>query len=148
MRKPPYEQLAPGLRVRGWVRSDETGESDRRVAQSAGGDRGIEGDGGGRAGCESHLTSNWRRGCGFVDGSDLTKLVNQIVGSLNLLAVIEGLRVTAAAGLDAKATLRAIGAGAAGSWMVTNIGPKIAAGDFRPGFMIRLQNKDLRLANE
>lgn len=75
-------------------------------------------------------------------------MVNQVVGSLNLLAVIEGLRITQAVGLDADATLRAVGSGAAGSWMVSNIGPKIAAGDFRPGFFVRLQQKDLRLAVE
>lgn len=77
-----------------------------------------------------------------------TKLVNQIVGSLNLLAAVEGLRVALAAGLDADKTIRAVGAGAAGSWMVSNIGPKIAAGDFAPGFSIRLHQKDLRLAKE
>jgi 3-hydroxyisobutyrate dehydrogenase len=77
-----------------------------------------------------------------------TKLVNQIVGSLNLLAAVEGLRVAAAAGLDAEKTIRAVGGGAAGSWMITNIGPKIAAGDFAPGFSIRLHQKDLRLAKE
>lgn len=77
-----------------------------------------------------------------------TKMVNQVVGSLNLLAVIEGLRVTKAAALDPETTLRAVGSGAAGSWMVSNIGPKIAAGDFRPGFFVRLQQKDLRLAAE
>jgi 3-hydroxyisobutyrate dehydrogenase len=77
-----------------------------------------------------------------------TKLVNQIVGSLNLLAAVEGLRVARAAGLDAESTIRAVGAGAAGSWMVTHLGPRIAAGDFAPGFSIRLHQKDLRLARE
>ena len=77
-----------------------------------------------------------------------TKLVNQIVGSLNLLAAVEGLRVASAAGLDLATTLDAIGGGAAGSWMWSNLGPKIAAGDDRPGFSIYLHAKDLRLASE
>jgi 3-hydroxyisobutyrate dehydrogenase len=77
-----------------------------------------------------------------------TKLVNQIVGSLNLLATVEGLRVAQAAGLDLESTIRAVGAGAAGSWMVAHLGPRIAAGDFAPGFTIRLHQKDLRLAKE
>ncbi len=77
-----------------------------------------------------------------------TKLVNQIVGSLNLLAAVEGLRVASAAGLDLATTLDAIGGGAAGSWMWSNLGPKIAAGDDRPGFSIHLHAKDLRLASE
>ncbi|HUS07474.1 MAG TPA: NAD(P)-dependent oxidoreductase [Bryobacteraceae bacterium] len=77
-----------------------------------------------------------------------TKMVNQVVGALNLLAIIEGLRLAEAADLDLHSTIQAIGAGAAGSWMVSNQGPKIAAGDFSPGFFIKLQQKDLRLATE
>ena len=77
-----------------------------------------------------------------------TKMVNQVVGSLNLLAAAEGLRLAKAAGLDLTTTLAAVGHGAAGSWMWTNLGPKMAAGDFTPGFTIQLQQKDLRLARE
>ena len=77
-----------------------------------------------------------------------TKLVNQVVGSLNLLATIEGLRLASAAGLDLENTLAAVGAGAAGSWMLSNLGPKISRGDFNPGFFLRLHQKDLRLAAE
>lgn len=77
-----------------------------------------------------------------------TKLVNQVVGSLNLLAAVEGMRLAVAAGLDPQLTLQAVGSGAAGSWMWTNIGPKLAAKDHRPGFMIGLHAKDLRLTDE
>ena len=77
-----------------------------------------------------------------------TKLVNQVVGSLNLLAMIEGLRMAEQAGLDPQRTLDAVGAGAAGSWMWTHLGPRVAQRDFAPGFMIRLHQKDLRLAAE
>lgn len=77
-----------------------------------------------------------------------TKLVNQVVGALNLLAAIEGMRLASAAGLNLETVLKAVGGGAAGSWMLSNLGPKIAAGDFRPGFTVRLQQKDLRLASE
>ena len=45
-------------------------------------------------------------------------------------------------------TRSAVGSGAAGSWLWNNLGPKIAAGDMAPGFMIKLQQKDLRLARE
>ncbi len=75
-----------------------------------------------------------------------TKLVNQVVGSLNLLAMVEGMRVAEAAGLDLKTTLQAVSGGAAGSWMWTNLGPRVADKDYRPGFMIRHHAKDLRLA--
>lgn len=77
-----------------------------------------------------------------------TKLVNQVVGSLNLLAMIEGLRMADRAGLDPQRTLDAVGAGAAGSWMWTHLGPRVIRRDFAPGFMIRLHQKDLRLAAE
>lgn len=77
-----------------------------------------------------------------------TKLVNQVVGALNLLAAAEGLRLAGAAKLDLETTLRVISGGAASSWMLTHLGPKILQGDFSPGFRIRLQQKDLRLASE
>ncbi|MCX6623068.1 MAG: NAD(P)-dependent oxidoreductase [Acidobacteria bacterium] len=85
---------------------------------------------------------------GLSGAGQKTKLVNQVVGALNLLATVEGLRLAKASGLDLPTTLSAVAAGAAGSWMWSNIGPKIAAGDFAPGFMVRLQQKDLRLARE
>ena len=77
-----------------------------------------------------------------------TKLVNQIVGSITLVAMAEGLRVAEKAGLPMEATLKAVSAGAAGSWMLSHLGPKVLAGDFDPGFSIRLHQKDLRLAAE
>ncbi len=77
-----------------------------------------------------------------------TKLVNQVVGALNLLAAAEGMRLVAAAKLDPETTVRVISAGVASSWMLTRLGPKMLQGDFSPGFRIRLQQKDLRLARE
>ena len=77
-----------------------------------------------------------------------TKLVNQVVGSLNLLAAVEGMRLANAAGLDLELTQQAVASGAAGSWMWTNLGPMLAEQDHRPGFMIGLHAKDLRLADE
>jgi 3-hydroxyisobutyrate dehydrogenase len=48
--------------------------------------------------------------------------------------------------LDLQKTLDAVSAGAAGSWMLSNRGPQVIARDWRPGFMVDLQQKDLRLA--
>jgi 3-hydroxyisobutyrate dehydrogenase len=62
--------------------------------------------------------------------------------------MVEGLRMAAAGGLDPETTLRVMSGGAAGSWMLINLGAKILAGDFAPGFRIQLQQKDLRLAAE
>ena len=59
------------------------------------------------------------------------------------LAVCEALTFATKAGLDAQKTISAVGGGAAGSWQLTNLGPRMVAGDFAPGFMIKLQQKDL-----
>ncbi|HEV7730565.1 MAG TPA: NAD(P)-dependent oxidoreductase [Candidatus Binatia bacterium] len=76
----------------------------------------------------------------------MTKLVNQVVGAVTLAAVAEGVTLAARAGLEPGAVIEAVGSGAATSWMLTNLGPKMQRHDLAPGFMVRLQQKDLRLA--
>ena len=76
----------------------------------------------------------------------LVKLVNQILVVGNALAMSEALLFAQAAGLDLNKTLEAISNGAAGSWMLSMRGPQIVERDWRPGFTIDLQQKDLRLA--
>lgn len=76
----------------------------------------------------------------------MTKLVNQVVGATTLAAVAEGVVLAARAGLEPGAVIDAVGSGAATSWMLTNLGPKMQRHDLAPGFMVRLQQKDLRLA--
>lgn len=75
-----------------------------------------------------------------------TKLVNQVVGAGTLAAVAEGVLLAARAGLDPAAVVRALSGGAATSWMLTEQAPRMQRRDFAPGFMVRLQQKDLRLA--
>jgi 3-hydroxyisobutyrate dehydrogenase len=75
----------------------------------------------------------------------MVKLVNQILVVGNALAMSEALLFAQAGGLDLRKTLAAIENGAAGSWMLSNRGPQILARDWRPGFMIDLQEKDVRL---
>lgn len=77
-----------------------------------------------------------------------TKLCNQVICGLNILAVCEGLTLGAKSGLDLEKLLSAISSGAAGSWMLSNLAPKMVQRDWRPGFKINLQQKDLRLALE
>lgn len=77
-----------------------------------------------------------------------TKLVNQVICALNILAMTEGLRLAKLSKLDLQTTLQAVSGGAAGSWMLNNLAPRILKNDFAPGFMMRLQSKDLRLATE
>ena len=86
--------------------------------------------------------------CGPSGTGQLTKLVNQILVSVTNLAVCEALTLATAGGLDAAKTIAAVAGGAAGSWQLSNLGPKMIAGDFAPGFMIDLQLKDLRLVLE
>jgi len=83
--------------------------------------------------------------CGGSGTGQITKLVNQILVSVTNLAVCEALTFAVENGLDPKKTLAAVGGGAASSWQLLNLGPKMIEGDFRPGFMIDLQQKDLRL---
>jgi 3-hydroxyisobutyrate dehydrogenase len=74
------------------------------------------------------------------------KIVNQILVVVNQLAVSEALLFAEGAGLDLGATIDAVKDGAAGSWMLANRGPQMINRDWRPGFTIDLQQKDLRLA--
>ena len=77
-----------------------------------------------------------------------TKACNQIAVSVANLAMAEALMLAAASELDVGKVVDAISGGAAGSWQLTNLGPRILKGDFAPGFMVRLQQKDLKLVME
>ncbi|HKD67483.1 MAG TPA: NAD(P)-dependent oxidoreductase [Candidatus Binataceae bacterium] len=85
---------------------------------------------------------------GPAGSGQLTKLVNQVAVAVNLEATVEALLLAARGGLDPALALEAIGAGAAASWQLNNLGPKIIAHDYRPGFLIKLLRKDLRLLSE
>lgn len=85
---------------------------------------------------------------GAPGAGQMTKLANQIAVALALEAAAEAIKFAKAGGLDAARMVEAIGSGAAGSWQLSNLGPKIIAGDYRPGFFIKLVRKDLRLVAE
>ncbi|MCW5852037.1 MAG: NAD(P)-dependent oxidoreductase [Anaerolineae bacterium] len=76
------------------------------------------------------------------------KLVNQILVVGNNMAMAEALTFATRAGVDVGRVLEAVSGGAAGSWQLSNLGPRILKRDFAPGFSIRNQQKDLRLAME
>ncbi len=78
----------------------------------------------------------------------MVKAVNQVLVVLNQLAASEALMLADLAGLDLRRTLAAVEGGAAGSWMLSNRGPQMIERDWRPGFTIDLQQKDLRLVLE
>lgn len=83
--------------------------------------------------------------CGPVGSGQLTKLCNQILCAVNLLGVCEALVFARKVGLDPERMLQAVSAGAAGSWALSNLGPRMITRDFAPMFMIDLQQKDLRI---
>jgi 3-hydroxyisobutyrate dehydrogenase len=85
---------------------------------------------------------------GPIGNGQKTKLVNQVIGSLNVLAMVEGLRLASAAGLNMEETVRAVSNGAAASRLLISLAPKILNHDFAPGFSIKLHQKDLRLATD
>lgn len=85
--------------------------------------------------------------CGPHGSGQRVKAVNQVICALNILAVSEGLLFAKRMGLDLQTVHEVVSSGAAASWMLSQLGPKMIAGDWEPGFMIRLQAKDLRLAS-
>ena len=77
-----------------------------------------------------------------------TKLVNQILVAGTMNAVAEALVFASKSGADLEKTIAAVGGGAAASWQLNTLGPKLIQGDFEPGFIVKLQQKDLRLVIE
>lgn len=86
--------------------------------------------------------------CGPHGSGQRVKAVNQVICALNILAISEGMMLAKRTGVDPQTALDVVASGAAGSWMVSNLGPKMVGGDWAPGFMVRLQAKDLRIAAE
>lgn len=76
------------------------------------------------------------------------KMANQIVVAGNIAAVTEAISYIQSKGLDENLILQAISGGAAGSWQLTNNGPKILKEDYKPGFYIHHFIKDLKLVCE
>ncbi|MEJ8838136.1 NAD(P)-dependent oxidoreductase [Ramlibacter sp. AN1133] len=75
-----------------------------------------------------------------------TKMCNQLVIASTIMGVCEGLAYARSAGLDPQLVLQCISGGAAGSFQLSVMGPKIVKGDFAPGFMIEHFLKDLSIA--
>lgn len=73
------------------------------------------------------------------------KLANQIAVGLHNLSISEALIFAEKAGADPARVMQAIQGGAGNSWAFQNLAPKIIRRDFSPGFMVKLQQKDLRL---
>jgi len=75
-----------------------------------------------------------------------TKMVNQILIASGMVGVCEALLYAQQAGLDLDRTLEAVSGGAAGSWSLSNYGPRMLAADFAPGFLVDHFVKDMGIA--
>jgi 3-hydroxyisobutyrate dehydrogenase len=75
-----------------------------------------------------------------------TKMVNQVLIATNMIGVCEALLYGYKAGLDLNRVLQSVGSGAAGSWSLNNLGPRMIAGNFEPGFFVEHFLKDLGIA--
>ena len=84
--------------------------------------------------------------CGPLGAGQTVKLCNQIVVTLVNLSVCEALVFAQRNGVDPAKMIEAVGAGAGASWQLSNLGPRMLRRDFAPGFKVKLQRKDLRLA--
>ncbi len=76
------------------------------------------------------------------------KMANQIAIAGTIAGVTEAIEYAKKAGIDVQKMLDTIVNGAAGSWQMKNLGPKIIAGDFAPGFFIKHFIKDMSIAGE
>ncbi|OHB53194.1 MAG: hypothetical protein A2Y07_06055 [Planctomycetes bacterium GWF2_50_10] len=86
--------------------------------------------------------------CGPCGSGQKTKLANQVMVVHTVMSMAEGLAFAKKAGLDLQTTYDATSAGAAGSHSLKILGQKVISGDFKPAFMVDLQQKDLRLVLE
>ncbi len=86
--------------------------------------------------------------CGPSGSGQVVKLCNQVVVGLNNLAMSEALILAAKAGVAPATMIDAVKAGAGSSWALQNLAPRVLSGDFKPGFKVAHQQKDLRLALE
>lgn len=75
-----------------------------------------------------------------------TKMCNQILVAGTMIGMCESLLYAVKAGLDMQAVIHAVETGAAGSWSISNLGPRIVRGDFNPGFVVEHFVKDMDIA--
>ena len=85
---------------------------------------------------------------GAAGAGQHTKMANQILIASNMIGVCEALLYAYKAGLDLPTALQSVAPGAAGSWSLSNLGPRIIANNFDPGFYVEHFLKDMGIALE
>lgn len=83
---------------------------------------------------------------GAAGAGQHTKMANQIAIASNMIGVCEALAYARRAGLDHEKVMESISGGAAGSWSLSNLGPRMLAGNFDPGFFVKHFIKDMGIA--
>ncbi len=86
--------------------------------------------------------------CGPIGSGQAVKLCNQALCAVHMIALCEAIKMAEQQEIDPNLMIEVCSTGAAGSWALSNLGPKIAESDFAPGFMIEHILKDLRLVQE
>ena len=98
-----------------------------------------------RAGRLFAAVGSTARRCGDAGAGQAVKLCNQVLAALHMVGLTEALLLARRQGVDPALVVELCSKGAAGSWALANLGPKVAARDFAPGFQVRHLLKDLRL---
>lgn len=83
---------------------------------------------------------------GTAGAGQHTKMCNQIAIASGMIGVCEAMAYAVQAGLAAETVLKSIETGAAGSWSLSNLAPRMIAGDFKPGFYVKHFIKDMMIA--
>nr|WP_106783900.1 NAD(P)-dependent oxidoreductase [Lysinibacillus timonensis] len=83
---------------------------------------------------------------GVAGSGQHTKMCNQLLIATNMIGVCESLTYGLKAGLDLDKVLQSVSTGAAGSWSLSNLGPKMIQGNDEPGFYIKHFIKDMKIA--
>ncbi len=86
--------------------------------------------------------------CGPVGSGQGVKLCNQVLASLTMVGLCEAIKIAKHQSIDPNLIVKVCSTGAAGSWALSNLGPKMIEEDFSPGFMVKHILKDLRLVQE
>ncbi|MFN9127098.1 MAG: NAD(P)-dependent oxidoreductase [bacterium] len=85
---------------------------------------------------------------GGAGAGQRTKIVNQVLVAANTIGMCEAVHLAVKAGLDPQKVLASVGGGAAASWSISVLAPRVLNGDFEPGFLVEHLVKDLRIARE
>jgi 3-hydroxyisobutyrate dehydrogenase len=91
---------------------------------------------------------NRARHSGGAGSGQAVKLCNQVLAALHMVALTEALALAKLQGIDPSLVVEVCSTGAAGSWALEHLGPRVIARDFAPGFMVKHLIKDLRLVLE